>query len=156
MFYSLLIINDKFKRWFCKSPVIVQWLSHVRLFAIPWTVAHQASLSFTISQRLLKLKSLESVMLSNHLIFCHLLLFLPSIFPSVRVFPISWLFASGGLSTGASVFPMNIQGRFPLGLTGLFCMQSKGILRVFSSTAVWRHQFFGSQPFLLPISHIRT
>ena len=87
MFYSLLIINDKFKRWFCKSPVTVQWLSRVRLFAIPWTVAHQASLSFAISQRLLKLKSLESGMLSNHLIFCHLLLFLPSIFPSIRVFP---------------------------------------------------------------------
>ena len=155
MFYSLLIINDKFKRWFCKSPVIVQWLSRVWLFVIPWTVAHQASLSFAISQRLLKLKSLESVMLSNHLIL-YLLLFLPSIFPSIRVFPISWLFASGGQSTGASVFPMNIQGRFPLGLTGLFSMQSKGILRVFSSTAVWRHQFFGSEPFLLSICHIRT
>ena len=113
MLYSLLIIDDKVKRWFCKSSVIVQWLSHVRLFAIPWTVAHQVSLSFTISQSLLKLKSAESVMPSNHLIPSRLLL-LPSIFPSIRVFPISWLFASGSQSTGvsasASVLPMNIQG----------------------------------------------
>ena len=54
--------------------------------ATPWTAAHQASLSFTISWSLLKLTSIESVMLSNHLIFCHPLLLLPSIFPSIRVF----------------------------------------------------------------------
>ena len=56
------------------------------LFAIPWTAAHQTSLSFTISQSLLKLVSIESAMPSNHLILCHPLLFLPSIFPSIRVF----------------------------------------------------------------------
>ena len=60
-------------------------LSHVQLFAIPWTAAHQASLSFTISQSLLKLMSVDLVMPSNHLILCHPLL-LPSIFPSIRVF----------------------------------------------------------------------
>ena len=65
--------------------VVVQLLSHVQLFGTPWTVACQASLSFTNSQRLLKFMSIESVMPSNHLIFCHLLL-LPSIFPSIRVF----------------------------------------------------------------------
>ena len=64
----------------------VQLLSPVRLFATPWTVAHQASLSITSSQSLLKLMSIESVMPSNHLIFCHPLLLLPSIFPSIRVF----------------------------------------------------------------------
>ena len=64
----------------------VQLLSHVQLFATPWTAAHQASLSFTNSQSLLKLKSIELVMPSNHLILCHPLLFLPSIFPSIRVF----------------------------------------------------------------------
>ena len=66
--------------------VIAQSLSHVQLFATSWTVAHQASLSFTISQRLLKLMSIESVMPSNHLILCHPLLLPPSIFPIIRVF----------------------------------------------------------------------
>ena len=64
----------------------VQLLSRVHLFVIPWTVAHQASLSITNSQSLLKLMSLESVMPSNHLILCHPLLLLPSIFSSIRVF----------------------------------------------------------------------
>ena len=63
-----------------------QSLSHVRLFATPWTVACQASLSITYSQSLPKLMSIESVMPSNHLILCHPLLLLPSIFPSIRVF----------------------------------------------------------------------
>ena len=64
----------------------VQSLSHVWLFATPWTAARQASLSITNSQSLLRLKSIELVMPSNHLIFCHPLLLLPSIFPSIRVF----------------------------------------------------------------------
>ena len=74
----------------------VQSLSRVQLFATPWTAACQASLSITNSQSLLKLMSIESVMLSNHLILCHTLLLLPSIFPSIRVFsnesvlPIRW------------------------------------------------------------------
>ena len=63
-----------------------QWLSQVLLLATPWTVAHQASLSFTISQSLLKLMSIQSVMLSDHLILCCPLLLLPSIFPSISVF----------------------------------------------------------------------
>ena len=64
----------------------VQSLSCVQLFATPWTAARQASLSITISQSLLKVMSIESVMASNHLILCRPLLLLPSIFPSVRVF----------------------------------------------------------------------
>ena len=64
----------------------VQSLSHVRLFATPWTIACQASLSITNSPSLLKLMSIESVMPSNHLILCHPLLLLPSVFPSIRVF----------------------------------------------------------------------
>ena len=64
----------------------VQSLSSVQLFATPWTAARQASLSITNSGRLLKLMSIKSVMLSNHLILCHALLLLPSIFPSIRVF----------------------------------------------------------------------
>ena len=66
--------------------LVVQLLSCVQLFATPWTAAHQASRSFTISRSLLKLMSIESVMPSNHLILCHPLLLLPSIFPSIRVF----------------------------------------------------------------------
>ena len=66
--------------------VVVQSLSHVWLFVTPWTAACQASLSFTICWRLLKLMSNESVMSCNHLILCHPLLLLPSIFPSIRVF----------------------------------------------------------------------
>ena len=66
--------------------VYVQSLSHVQLFATPWTAAHQASLSITNSWSLLKVMSIESVMPSNHLILCHPLLLPPSIFPSIRVF----------------------------------------------------------------------
>ena len=65
---------------------VVQLPSHVQLFATTWTTAHQASMSFTISLSFLKLMSIQSVMPSNHLILCHPLLLLPSIFPSIRVF----------------------------------------------------------------------
>ena len=65
---------------------VVQSLSRVRLFVTPWTAEHQASLSFTISQSLLKLMSIESVISSNHLVLCYPLLLLPSVFPSIRVF----------------------------------------------------------------------
>ena len=68
--------------------VIVQLLSHVQLYATPWTAAHQDPLSSTISWSLLKFMSTESVILFNHLIFCHPLLLLPSTFPSTRVFSI--------------------------------------------------------------------
>ena len=68
------------------STVTVQLLSHVWLFATPWTAAHQASLSITNSRSLLKLISIKSVRPSNHLILCHPLLLLPSIFPSIRVY----------------------------------------------------------------------
>ena len=66
--------------------LVVQLLSHVRLFVSPWSAARQATLSFTISWSLLKLMTIESVMPSNHLILCCPLLLLPSIFPSIRVF----------------------------------------------------------------------
>ena len=75
-------------KWYYSKYLIssVQSLSHVRLFATPWTAAHQASLSITNSWSLPKLMSVESVMPSNHLILCHPLLLVPSIFPSIRVF----------------------------------------------------------------------
>ena len=112
---------------------------------------------------LLKLVSIELVMPSNHLILCHPLLFLPSIFPSIRwevSQPMSQLFTPGGQSIGASasvpVLPMTIQGWFPLGLTGFISLLSKGLSRVFSSTTVWKHQFCGAQPSLWCNSHIGT
>ena len=79
----------------------------------PWTAAFQDSLSFTNSKSFLKLMSMESVRPSSHLILCHPLLLPPSVFPSIRIFPVSQIFASGGQSIGvsasASVLPMNIQ-----------------------------------------------
>ena len=70
-------------------------------------------------------------------------------------FPVSQLFISGGQSSGASasVLPMNIQGWFPLGLTGLISLQSKGLARAFPSTTVWKHQFFSSAFFMVQLSH---
>ena len=100
-------------KWLWVSIGSVQSLSHVWLFPTTWTTGRQASLSITYSRSLLKLMSIESVMPSNHLILCRPLLLLPSIFPSIKVFPMSQLFASGGQSIGpsasTSVLPMNIQ-----------------------------------------------
>ena len=92
--------------------VAIQLLSHVRLFVTLWTAARQASLSFTIPWSFLELMSIELVVPPNHLILCHPLRLLPSIFPSIRVFPVNQLFTSGqsiGASALASVLPMNIQ-----------------------------------------------
>ena len=126
----------------------------------PWTAARQAYLSFTISQSLLKIMSIESVMPSKYLILCHPLLFLFQLFPASVSFPMNQLFASGGQSIGASssasVPPVNIQDWYPLGLTHFISMLSKGLSRVFSNTTAQKHQFFGAQPFLLSSSHFRT
>ena len=77
-------------------------------------------------------------------------------FPASGSFPISWLFAPGGQSirASASVLPVNIQGWYPLELTGWISLQSEGLSRVFSTITVRRHQFFGAQPFLLSSFHI--
>ena len=125
--------------------VVVHLLIHVQLSATLWTAACQALLSFTVSQSLLKLVSTVSVMPSNHLFHplsqrpfssC------PQSFPASESFPGSQLFGSGGQSVGASasVLPMNIQGWFPLGSTGLISLLSMGSPRVFSSTTVGRVQ----------------
>ena len=108
----------------------------------PMTPAYLASLSITNSQSLLKL--IESVMPSNHLILCHPLLLLPSIFPGIKVFSNESVLCircqSIGVSASASVLPMNSQDWFSLALTGLISLLSKGLSRVFSSTTVWKHQ----------------
>ena len=129
--------------------VVVQSLSHFQLFVTPWTAARQASLSFTTPWTLFKLMSIELAMLSNRVLLCHPLLLLPSIFPSIRDFsnepvlcirwPRYWSFS---FSISCS---MNIQDSFPLGLTGLISLLSKGPSRVFSKTTVRKHRFFGTQ-----------
>ena len=100
----------------------VQLLSRVRLFATPWTAARQDSLSITNSWSLLKLMSIESVMPFNHLILCHPLFLLPTIFPSIGLFQLvgslHQVAQNTGASGSASVLPVNIQDWFPLGWAG--------------------------------------
>ena len=138
----------------------VQSLSHVRLFVSPWIAAHQASLSITNSWSLLKLMPIESVMPSNHLILCRPLLLLPPFPPSIRVFsnestlhmrwPKYWSFSF-------SISPSNEHpGLTSFRMDWLIFLQSKGLSRVFSSTTVQKHQFFGAQLSLQSNSHIHT
>ena len=126
-----------------------QSLSRVWLFATPWTAASQASLSITNSQSLPKLMSIESVMPSNHLILCHPLFLLASIFPNIRVFsnesalhirwPKYWSFTF-------NIKPSNEHLDWSsLGWTGWISLQSKGLSRVFSNNTVQTHQFFCAQ-----------
>ena len=135
----------------------VQSLSRVRLFAIPWTAARQASLSITNPR----------VYSNSHPLswWCH-----PTIssfvvpfsclqsFPASGFFQMSQFFAlrgqSIGVSDSASVLPMNIQDWYPLGWTGWISLQCKGLSRVFSNTTVQKHQFFGAQLSLWSNSHI--
>ena len=130
----------------------VQSLSHVQLFASPRTAAHQASLSITNSRSLLKLMPIESVMLSNHLILCRPLLFLPPILPSIRVF--------SNESTLRMRWPKYWSFSFRISLSneysGLISLQSKGLSRVFSDTTVQEHQFFRTQLSSQSNSHIHT
>ena len=137
----------------------VQSLSGVHLFATPWIAACQASLSFTISRSLFKLMSIESVIPSNHLILCHPLLLLPSIFPSLRVFftesalhirwPEYWSFS----------LHQSFQWIFRVDFLEDWLVWSPCSSRdsqVFSNITVQKHQFFSTQPSLWPNSHIHT
>ena len=141
------------KMLFCELlSVSVQSCSRVRLFATPWTVACQASLSIINSWSPPKPMSIESMMSSNHLILCRPLLLLPSIVPSIRVFsnesvlrirwPKYWSFSF-------NISPTNEQ-------SGLISLQSKGLSSIFSNTTVQKHQFFGAQPSSQTNSHIHT
>ena len=116
--------------------------------------------SFTLSWSLLKLMSIESVMPSNHPILYWPLSSCYQAFSASGSFPRNWFFTSGGqsivASDSASVLPMNIQGWFPLGLTGLVSLLSEGLSRVFPYTTGWRHQFFDAQLSLYSSSHIHT
>ena len=146
----------------CLMYLIVQLLSCVQL-CNSIDCRMQASLSFTNSGACLNM-SIKLVMLSNHLILCCPLLLLSVFFffklPFFFFFLRSQFFTSDGQSIGASssgsVLPMNIQAWFPLGLTRLVSLQSKGLSRVSSNTIVQKHQFFGAQLSLWSISHIQT
>ena len=139
--------------------ISVQLLSHVQLFATPWTAAHQASLSITSSQSLFKLMSVELVMPSNHLILCCSLLLLPSIFPSIRVFsnesvlrirwPKDWCFSF-------SISPSNEYSgliSFRMDWLDLLAVQEtlKSLLQHHSSKAsiLWHSAFF-----IVQLSHL--
>ena len=138
----------------------VQLLSHIRLFATPWTAARQVSLSVTNPQSLPKLMSIESVMASNHLILCHPLLLLPSIFPRIRVFsnesvlcirwPKYWHFSF-------NISPSNEHSgliSFRMNWLDLLAIQGtlKSLLQHHSSKA----SFFSAQPSSQSNSHIHT
>ena len=137
------ILSETSQRKKDKYPISsVHSLSHVQLFATPWTTAHQASLSITKSQSPPKYMSIVSVISSNHPTLCHPLFFLPSIFPSIRVFSNSQLYTSGGQSIGvsasASVLPMNTQDwSFRMDWVNLLVVQGtfKSLLQHHSSKA---------------------
>ena len=135
----------------------VRSLSHVQLFVTPWTAAHQASLSFTISQSLLKFIFIELMMLSNHSILYHPLL-LPSIFPSIMVFsnestlPIRWpKYWSLGISP-SSEYSRLISFR----ISWFDLLDVQWTLKSTPASQVKRHRFFVTLPFLLSSSHIHT
>ena len=133
----------------------VQSLSHVQLFLTPCTAAHQASLSNTNFQSLLKLLSIESVMLSNHLILCHPLLLLPPIFPSIRVFSNKSVLPNGWpkyWSFSFSIRPSNEYSgliSFRMDWLDLLAVQGalKSLLQLHSSKALilWCSAFFKVQ-----------
>ena len=139
----------------------VQSLSRVWLFATPWIVACQTSLSITNTRSSPRLTFIKSVMPSSHLILCHPLLLLPPIPPSIRVFsnestfPMRW---PKYRSFSFSIIPSkeHSQGWSPSEWTGWISLQSKGLSRVFSTTTVQKHQFFGTQPSSQSNSHIHT
>ena len=140
----------------------VQLLSHVSLFVTPWAAARQASLSITNFWSLLKLMSIESVMSSNHLILCHLLLSLPSIFPSIRVFfnesvlrirwPKYWSFS-------LSISPFyEYSGLIFFRIDWFDLLAVQGILKslLLRTTRIRKHQSSGSWPCLWSNSHIQA
>ena len=141
-----------------KVVVLVQLLSHVWLFATPWTAAWQVSLSFTISWSLLKLMSVELVILSKHSVLCCPLLLLPLIFPCIRVFSselavhIRWpKYWSLSISPSSEY-----SGLISFRIDWFDFLAVQGILKLFSSTRKRKHQFFGTQPSLWSNSHFRT
>ena len=141
------------------SMLLSCWLLFDSLWP-PWNEAHQASLSFTISQSLLRFMSFESVMPPNHLVLCHPLLLLPSIFPSIRIFsnesalcirwPKYWSFSF-------SISPSSeYSGLIPFRMDWFDLLAVQGTLKSLLQQQVWKHQFFRAQTSLWSNSHICT
>ena len=124
--------------------VVVQWLNHIQLLGTTWTATLQASLSFTISQSLLKLLCPLSQWCHPTILSSVTPFFCPQSFPASEYFSLCQLFTTGdqsiGASASASVLQWIFRVDFPLGLTGLVSLLSKGFSRVFSSTIIWKHQ----------------
>ena len=158
-FFQFWLVGKKKKNTFTLFSS-VQLLSCVQLFVIPWTAAHQASLSITNTWNLLKFVSIELVMPTNHLILCYSFLLMPSLFPSIRIFSkesvlhIRWSkYWNFSFSISSSNdYSVLISFR----IDWLDLLQFKGLSRVFSNTTVQKHQFFGSQLSLSSNSHIHT
>ena len=126
----------------------------------PWTTTHEASLFLTISWSLPKFMPIESVMQFNHLILCHPVLLLPSIFPSIRIFssepavPIKW---PNYWSFNFSISPSKEHsGLIFFKIDWLYPLAFQGTLKSLTNTTVWKHQFLGALPSLLSSSHICT
>ena len=130
---------------------LVQSLSCIRRFATLWTTAHQAFLSITNSWSLLKLMSIESVMPCSHLALCLLLLLLPSIFPSIRVFSNQSVLHIS--SASASVLPVNIQDGFSLWWTGWIPFLSRGLSSLFQHHSSEASILWYSAFFIVQLSH---
>ena len=135
------------------------YLSHVWLFATPWTAARQASLSFTVSRSLLKPRSIESMMPSNHLILCHPFSSCPHFSQPQGLF--QWDDSlhqmAKVLSFSFSISPSNeYSGLISFRMNWLDLHAVQGLLRVFFNTAIEKHQFFGTQLSLYSNSHIHT
>ena len=154
------IIYIIFFRFHIYSFVVVHSISHVRLFATPWIVACQASLSFTISWSLLKLLSIASMMPSNHLVLCCPFLLLPSIFPSIRVFssesvlcirwPKVWSFSF-------SISPSNeYSGLISFRRDWFDLLEAQGTVKSFPQHHSWKASILLCSAFLLSNSHIYT
>ena len=123
-------------------------IAHVQLFVTPWTTASQASLSFAIPHSLLKLRSSESVIISNHLILCYPLLLLPSIFHSIRVFPNESALHIRWPNYSNFSFSISPSSNYSELISIKIDFPSKVISWVFYSTTIKKNQFFGAQPFL--------
>ena len=138
-----------FSHWIMYNSLWHPGLQHARLFCLPLSpgvCSNSCPLSWWCYQTISSSAA--------HFSFCF------QSFPASGSFLMSWLFTSDsqriGASASSSVLRMNIHGWFPLGLTVLISLQSKGLSKVFSSTTIWKHQFFGTQFSLWPNSHIPT
>ena len=144
--------------WWTGRPGVLRFMGSQRVGHY-WRTGLNWTEHYIYSHTLLKLMSIESVMSSNHVILCHSLLLLPSVFLHISVFssqPALLIRYQNFGGSDSACLPINIWGWFPLGLTGLMSLQSKVLSRFFPSTTIQKHQFLSSQPSFWSKSHICT